>query len=166
MQREMKSLLIIGAGQYGCLVKELAEDCGYEKVAFLDDNSSVAVGKVSDAVKFREEYTEFIVAIGNAVVREKVTYELEALFRLVSLVHPTAYVSRSAVLGAGCIIEPGAVVQTDAEIGKSCIINAGAVVNHNSIVEAYSQVDCNATVTAGTVVPRGTKVVSGSVWMG
>lgn len=160
----MKSLLIIGAGQYGHLVKELAEDCGYEKVAFLDDNSPVAIGRVADAVCFREEYAEVVVAIGNPAVREKLLCELEPLFQFATLIHPTAFVSRSAVLSSGCIIEQGAVVQTAAQLGKACIVNAGAVVNHNSTVEDYSQVDCNAVVAARALVPKGTKVMNGTVW--
>lgn len=162
----MKSLLIIGAGQYGQLVKELAEDCGYEKIAFLDDNSPLAIGKVTEAECFREEYAEVVVAIGNPSVREKLVSELEPVFRLATLIHPTAFVSRSAVTDSGCIIEPGAVVQTGARLGKACIINAGAVVNHNSTVECFSQVDCNAIVAARALVPKGTKVMSGTVWMG
>ena len=64
----MKSLLIIGAGQYGHLAKELAEDCGYEKIAFLDDSSPEAIGTVADAAKWKDDYAEFIVAIGNPPV--------------------------------------------------------------------------------------------------
>ena len=160
----MNSLLIFGAGQYGYLVEELAEDCGYEKIAFLDDNSPLAIGKVSEAECFREEYAEVVVAIGNPTVREKLVCELEPVFRLATLIHPTAFVSRSAVLGSGCIIEPGAVVQTAAQLGKACIVNAGAVVNHNSTVEDYCQVDCNAVVAARAFVPKGMKVMSGTVW--
>ena len=162
----MKSLLIIGSGQYGHLVKELAEDCGYEKIAFLDDNSLVAIGKVSEAERFRGEYADVVVAIGNPAVREKLVYELEPMLRLAMLIHHSAYVSRSAVIGVGCIIEPGAVVQTAAQLGKACIVNAGAVVNHNSTVEDYCQVDCNAVVAARALVPKGTKVMSGTVWIG
>lgn len=162
----MKSLLIIGAGEYGHLVKELAEDCGYEKIAFLDDNSPEAIGKVSDAHLWKEEYTEFSVAIGNPKVRETVIAALEGLFCLATLIHPLAYISKSAVIEEGCILEPGVVVQTAAKVGKACILNAGAVLNHNCTVMGYSQVDCNAVVAARTTVPEGTKVESGTVWKG
>ena len=154
----MKSLLIIGAGEYGHLVKELAEDCGYGKIAFLDDNSPEAIGTVADAAKWKDDYAEFVVAIGNPAVRETVVEALEGMFCLATLIHPTAYVSRSAVVEAGCIVEPGVVIQTAAKVGKACIINAGAVVNHNSTVMEYSQVDCNAVVGVRAVVVKGTKI--------
>lgn len=154
----MKSLLIIGAGEYGYLVKELAEDCGYENIAFLDDNSPEVIGTVADAAKWKDDYKEFGVAIGNPVVREKIVEILEHTFSLATLIHPAAYVSRSAVVEVGCIVEPGVVIQTEAKVGKACIINAGAVVNHNSTVMEYSQVDCNAVVGARAVVAKGTKI--------
>lgn len=47
-----KNLLIIGAGQYGALAKEIAEvmKC-FEKIDFLDDNSELAIGKISEMEK-------------------------------------------------------------------------------------------------------------------
>jgi len=157
-EKFMKSLLIIGAGEYGHLVMKLAEDCGYENIAFLDDNSSEAIGTVADATKWKDDYAEFVVAIGNPAVREAVVEALEGMFCLATLIHPAAFVSRSAIVEVGCIVEPGAVIQTAAKVGKACIINAGAVVNHNSTVMEYSQVDCNAVVGARAVVPKGTKI--------
>lgn len=156
----MKSLLIIGAGEYGRLVKELAEDCGYGRIAFLDDNSLEAIGTVAEAAKWKDDYKEFVVAIGNPVVRESIVETLEQMFYLATLIHPAAFVSRSAVVESGCIVEPGAVIQTAAKVEKACIINANSVVNHNSTVMEYSQVDCNAVVGARVVVEKGTKVSS------
>ena len=38
MAQMNKNLLILGAGQYGQVAKEIAEDIGYfEKISFLDD---------------------------------------------------------------------------------------------------------------------------------
>ncbi len=36
-KKHMKSLLILGAGGFGQMVKETALELGYEKVVFLDD---------------------------------------------------------------------------------------------------------------------------------
>ena len=51
----MKSILIIGAGGHGQVVAEIAEDCGYLKIAYLDDNSDLAIGKINEMDKFRSE---------------------------------------------------------------------------------------------------------------
>lgn len=66
-----KSLLIIGAGGHGKVVKEVAEAVGYDKIAFLDDNSAEAVGKIADAKQFVQEYQAAVVGIGNNKFRSK-----------------------------------------------------------------------------------------------
>ena len=45
------NLLILGAGEYGQLIKELAQN-KYTTIDFLDDNSSVAIGKFEEYKKF------------------------------------------------------------------------------------------------------------------
>ena len=160
----MKSLLIVGAGQFGQLVKELAELLGYEKIGFLDDNSESAVGKTADYWSFIEEYTDFIVAIGNPVIRKSVVEMLEHDYNLCNLIHPTAVISKSAHLSKGCIIEANVVINAESKVGKSSLLNAGSVINHNARVNQYSQIDCNAVVSANAVVPEGAKVESCTVW--
>ena len=160
----LKSLLIVGAGEYGQLVRETAYECGYQKVEFLDDNSELAVGRVDEFEKFSGMYSEFIVAVGNPEVRRKAAEKLETVFSLATIVHPKAYVCGTAKLSAGCIVEACSVVNAGAILGKCSFVNAGAVVNHNSIVGDYSQIDCNAVVAARAEVPEGTKVLSCTVW--
>lgn len=36
-----KKLLIIGAGGHGQVVAEVAEDCGYQEIAFIDDKRPI-----------------------------------------------------------------------------------------------------------------------------
>lgn len=157
----MKSLLIIGAGGYGWVVKEIALLNGYEKIDFLDDNSHVAVGKTEDLDRLQEQYDGAIVAIGNPEIRKRV---FEKIAKPVTVIHPTAVVSPTAKVGQGCVIEANAVVGTAAKLSNCSFVCAGAVVNHNSIVGEYCQIDCNAVVAAGADVPSGTKVESCSVY--
>ena len=43
----MQNLLILGAGQYGMVAKEIAESMRkYDHIDFLDDNNPIAVGKL------------------------------------------------------------------------------------------------------------------------
>ncbi len=157
-RRLMKSIIILGYGQYGHLVEELAYDCGYEKVAALDDAADDALDIIDNFEKYRSEYDDYIVAIGNPVAREDIVDRVQGDYNLATLIHPTAIISKNAEINEGCIIEPYVVVHRNAIVGKSCLINAGAVINHDSTVEAFSHVGCNAVVGARTVVPKGTKV--------
>jgi UDP-3-O-[3-hydroxymyristoyl] glucosamine N-acyltransferase len=154
----MPSLLIVGAGGYGRLVKEIAELNGYEKIDFLDDISPLAVGKIDELEQVEPCYDASIVAIGNPVVREEVFRKLQ---RPVTLIHPTAVVSRSATVGSGSVIEANAVVNSEAVVETGSFICSGAVVNHNAVVHEFCQIDCNAVVGSGAEVVRGMKVGCG-----
>ena len=163
----MSSLLIIGAGQYGMVVKEIAEFLGYEKIGFLDDNNPIAIGGLDEYTGFTDEYGSAAAAIGNAEMRMKLLKELEkAGYELPVLIHNKAYVSPSARIGAGTVIEPMAVVNTDTEIGIGCIISAGAIINHNCIIGDGCHIDCGTVVGARTVIKAKTNTKYGEIITG
>ena len=168
-----QSLLIIGAGIYGLVVKELAESMGqFGRIAFVDDGAIEApdgtpvVGTTKELSGLSKEYTHAAVAIGNPEVRRKLICSIEetAALQLATLVSPRAYVSASAQLGKGCIVEPMAVVHAGCLLGKGCLICAGAVVNHAARCGDCVQVDCNATVAGNALVPGGIKIAAGTVY--
>lgn len=160
----MNNLLIIGAGQYGMVVKEIAGTLAYDKIDFLDDNSEKAVGKIADIAKVKDEYKNAVVAIGNADIRLKLITELEkAGYDIPMLVHEKAYVSKSAVISKGSIIEPMAVIHTDVRIGTGCLISAGAVINHNCIIEDGCHIDCGTVIGARAVVKSKTNTKYGEI---
>lgn len=162
----MNNLLILGAGQFGMMVRELAEDmCCFDLIDFLDDNSEIAVGKISDYLIFKEKYNSAVVAIGNPVVRERLVSMLEdAGYLIADIISTDAYVSASAVLGKGVIIEPMAVLQKGAHVGKASIISSGAVLRHDSYVGSFCHCDCGSVIMSNSTVPDGTKVECLSVF--
>ena len=156
------NLLIVGAGGYGQLVREIAELTGrYERIDFLDDAYESAVGKLCDLKQVQKDYDGGIVAIGNPKIREKVYLEIE---NPITLIHPSAVISKSAKICRGCVIEANAVISTGAVVKDCSYICAGAVVNHNATVSEFCQVNCNAVVAAGTVLTKGMKLESCEVW--
>ena len=161
-----KNLLILGAGQYGQVAKEIAEAMGcFEKIDFLDDGKEFAVGKLSSYKDFLNSYSYAIVAIGNPDVRMDWINKLENIgYRIAHIIHPKAYVSPSAQIMKGSIIEPMAVVNTECVISRGCIISAGAIINHNSICSEGVHVDCNASVPGNSKIPEKTKVTCGTVY--
>lgn len=106
---------------------------------------------------------QVIVAIGSNSIREKLMMQLVALdFDLVTVVHPQAIVSPSAVLGAGSVVMAGAIVGTDARLGVGSIVNCGAVVDHHATVEDYGHLGVSASMAGGTALGRGAWMQAGS----
>ena len=161
-----KNLLILGAGQYGQVAKEVAESMGcFEKIDFLDDNNETAIGKLTDYEKFVTEYGYAFVAIGDADLRLQYIQKLEeACYKVAVLVSPKAYISKSAQLMKGSIVEPMAVVNANSTITIGAFVCAGAVVNHNAFVGDGCQLDCGSVVGSGVILPTKTKLKYNEVW--
>lgn len=161
-----RNLLILGAGQYGQVAKEVAESMGcFEKIAFLDDDNDVAIGKISDYEKFVADYSYAIVAIGNADVRLGLIQKLEeACYRVAILVSPKAYISPSAQLMKGTIVEPMAVVNANSSVCVGVLVCAGAIINHNSFVGDGCQLDCGSVVGANVILLAKTKLECNEVF--
>lgn len=167
------NLLIVGAGSYAVVAAEIAADMGcFEKIAFVDDeirtlqNGTSVVGTTGDIDRLAGEYSYIIVAIGNPEVRLSLLDKIqkETPYQIPSLISPRAYVSSSAKIMKGCIIEPMAVVHTACVLEEGCIVSAGAVVNHDSTCCRGVHVDCNGAVAGYSCVPAGTKICSGEVY--
>ena len=162
-----KSLLIIGAGGHGKVVKEVAEAVGYDKIAFLDDNSAEAVGKIADSKQFVQEYQAAFVGIGNNKFRNELLQRLEQEgYAIPVLLHPTAYISKTAVIGKGTVVEPKAIVNANSKVGSGCIISVGAIVDHDVVLEDCVHVNAGAICKAGSRMKEFTKVDAGEIIQG
>lgn len=161
-----RKLLILGAGQLGYMVQEIAKEMNcFEQIHFLDDANPAAIAPLSMYEHFVSSYSDAIVAIGNSEYQlawiEKLT---SAGFRIPEIISPYAYVSPSAKLLEGVIVEANATVQTEATISSGCIISSGAVVRHNVFLPEGCHVDCNAVVYTGSVVPPNFKIPACTVY--
>jgi acetyltransferase-like isoleucine patch superfamily enzyme len=156
----MKNLLILGAGQYGSVVKQVAASMGiFDKIEFLDDNNPQAIGKLIDCEKYLAEFSYAFVSIGNAEVRQDWLNKLEKIgFKLAVLISPKSYVDSSAQISGGSIVEPMAVVNANSTLSKGVFVCAGAIVNHNSFVGDVCQLDCGSVVGSNVNLPAKTKL--------
>ncbi len=131
----MSNLLIIGAGGYSQLAKEITEISGYEKIAFLSDNYTDAISKIKDVSCLQDDYESCIIAVGNSDIWEKIS---EKNRYPITLIHPSATVSRLSMLGDGYVVEVKIVICTHATIRKSIFICAGTAVNHDAFADRFS----------------------------
>ncbi len=123
-----------------------------------------------------------IIAIGGSGGRFRLEIAAMLLDRFgidpVTVVDPSAVVTGSNAIGAGCQLLAGSVVQAGAALGRQCIINSGAIVEHEceigdgvhvgpgAVLTGLVRVGARSFVGAGaTVLPRvsiGEDVVVGA----
>lgn len=159
------NLLILGAGGYGHVVREIAEDSGiFDKIDFLDDSSPLAIGKFGDAEKFLKGYPNAVVALGNAELRLGYIEKLRAAgFQIPAIISPKAYVSKSAKIGNGTIVEPFSAVNANSEVGIGVLLRCGSVIDHNAKVGDFCYIDCGVVVKANNSVGFKIKIAANSV---
>lgn len=167
-----RTLLILGAGGHGKSVAEAALLSGeWGRVIFLDDawpSVSTAlgcevVGKVADIASHSVNCQGAIAAVGNNTVRKQWVALIEqAEVELVSVVHPKAWVSPSAVLGQGTAVMAGGVIGTVSAVGKAVIVNSNATVDHDVVMDDYSHIGVGVHLAGGVKVGAGAWLQAGS----
>jgi len=187
------ALIIFGGGGHGKTVIDMVRALGtYRIVGIIDDGlhpgsdvlGVTVLGGAADLPEWRARGIRLAVnavgGIGNVAVRIKIFEILEqAGFICPTLVHPTAFVERSAVLEAGVQVCTHAYVGSAARVGFGTLINAGAIVHHdcqlgrvvnlspgatlagNVRVEDHAQIGMLATVNVQIAIGKGARLGNG-----
>ena len=101
--------------------------------------------------------------LGDNRRREEVAALLEAQgHTLGTFIHPTAWISPTATLGAGTVALPRVVVHTEARVGRGVILNTGCIVEHECIVGDFAHVSPAATLGGGALVGRRSHIGIGA----
>ena len=170
----MKKLIIAGAGGFGREVLQWAlQSVDFNKKfiisGFIDDDKT-ALDKFSLSYKILGTITEwiprnnevFVVAAGyvnnKKIIESKLT-EKGACY--INIIHPTAIINDTAILGIGNIICPNVVISDSAFVNNHVSINVGSIIGHDAKVGSYSVISsqCDiATCNVGEGVFVGSKV--------
>jgi sugar O-acyltransferase (sialic acid O-acetyltransferase NeuD family) len=168
----MEKIMIVGAGGHGRAVADTIELAGiYEIAGFLDDvyPETKAVwgypllGVSQDLNGFTHLAGSLVVAIGNNNVRQTVFEKAKAAgFSLPSIMHPSAVVSRRAMIGEGCCIMAGSVVGTEAVLGRGCVVNINASVDHHCRLDDFAHLGVGVQLAGGVKVGAAAWMQAGS----
>ena len=155
----MKRLLIIGAGGHAKVVADAAVASGWTDVAFLDDQADIRetrlgfpiLGTIANLHAYKDSFSGVVVAIGASEPRLALLAECRnSGLCIVSVVHPSAWVSGFAAVGAGSVVFAQAAINAGARLGVGCIVNTGATVDHDCELEDGVHV-CPGAHLAGSV---------------
>ena len=172
----MSKVAILGGLGNGAVVAAAIEHArrmnatDLEVAGFLNDRAEIGsmidmfpvIGKVSDAKRLLDEGYWFI----NTILRIDGNKERIAMFenlgipddRLVTFVHPMAYVAPSVQLGAGCIIMPNVSMSPGTKLGKGCLMMAGAMMGHDNGVGDFCHIAAQAAVGSYLQIGKGVHI--------
>lgn len=149
-------LAIYGTGGSGKEAYEILEECPEERlkwdeIIFIDD--TVESGEFRFCRRFtfedlqkiiRPEETKIVIAVGEPKLR-RILYNriVSAGYSFGNIIHDTAVVSKSAILGNGIVLQDGVKIFAEAEISDNVCINSRTIVGHNVKIGMHCQVSAN-----------------------
>lgn len=108
----------------------------------------------------KHKIRELFVSVGNNEIRKLIVDSIKATY--ISVIHPSAAISKYAKIDKGTCILPNAVVNAGAKIGKHCIVNSGAIVEHDCELEDYVHISPNCSLAGNVRVGEGTHIGIGA----
>jgi UDP-3-O-[3-hydroxymyristoyl] glucosamine N-acyltransferase len=177
---------VAGTGAFALEVIEYARDAGHAVAALVELLDPARVGSEVHGLPVIAA-DDAVAARGLAVIGagdDRLAHWAVLAphgWRAVSVVHPRAHVSPSAVLGDGCVVGPLAVVGAATQVGghtlvsrgvllghhvwvgAGCLINPGANVASRARIEDRATLAMGAIVSNRVVVGAGATVAAGAV---
>lgn len=141
----MKKLLIYGSGGFAREVAWLAQECGYNVAAFVDDNQELWGCKVNHipVIGLEQAVAEFaqhpiVIAVGSPHTRARLAHNASACgFEFATLIHPQTRMSEFVNIGTGVVITAGNILTVNITLGDHVQINLDCTVGHDAILEDY-----------------------------
>lgn len=166
-------LVIIGAGDHGRVLADLARAAGADPIGFVEPAGDAAertvdglpvLGSLARPGPWLEPGLGFTIGLGNNRERAA-TFERCAGLGLapLSLVHPSAVLLGGAEIGPGAQVCAGAVIGLAARVGRDVIVNTGATIDHDDVLGDHAFVGPGAHLAGNVTVEVGAHVGLGAL---
>ena len=169
-QSRRSAIVLAGAGRFAEEVGDVAYDAGFDVAAWIEgidrdrsDARHVPPILWIDAHLAFEPMLPVTPAAGPVRRKDFVERIVSDGRPLMSIVHPTAVIARSAEIEPGCVIMPNVVVGARTRIARGTIVNRGALIGHHTTIGAWSFVGPGANVAGGVRTGEQVYVGLGSI---
>lgn len=164
-------VVVIGAGGHARALIMLLETAGFSVLGVYDDsfepnnNELISgyrlMGRVADAALVQE--AKVAIAVGENVLRAKLSQMFVDRFLVDNLIHPDSRVEGRVRLGKGNQIFANAYVNAGAGIGDNNIINTGAIIEHEAQVGSHCHISVRAVLCGRVSVGDRSFIGAGAV---
>jgi sugar O-acyltransferase (sialic acid O-acetyltransferase NeuD family) len=150
VNRQSKALIIIGAGGQARVVIDVASELNIKIVGIIDVNFQdkaerilgfQVLGDFAALNQYPPHQVDIAIALGDSHLRSEY-YEkvIRHGYRVITMIHPTAIVSRNAKIGNGVFINAGVIINAGAVIQDNSIINTGVIIEHETVVGKHCHI--------------------------
>lgn len=158
----MKNIIIIGAGDLGKEVVWLIEDINkvqptYVILGFLDDDIAKdggefygyrVLGDTNQLERIAEKTpVSAIIAIQDGKTRKKIRESHKGFTNWASIIHPTAVIASTSMIGQGSIVFPHVTVSVDTKLGDFELLYINSTICNDCIIGDYVSLMSGASVS-------------------
>jgi sugar O-acyltransferase (sialic acid O-acetyltransferase NeuD family) len=188
-------MIIAGAGGLSVEIVQILDELKYNEpiVCFSDQNPDnktelfpgiPILSNEKDLINWMSQHTsQFVVGVGNPIMRELFKNKLEALGgELTSVISPNVTVgNRDVTIGSGAVIFPGVRISNRVNIGENTLIYYNSIITHDVIIgdhveispaavllgasqiKSHVHVGSNATILPRITINEGARIGAGAV---
>lgn len=138
-----KKAILIGYSGHAFVVAETALENGFDIIGYSDKKESDSDPYNLSYLGFEnnvdfigwQKKVSFILGIGDNKLRQNIAHLIESKGKKVeTIIHKTANISKSVVIGNGSFINKNVVVNAFAVVGKNVILNTGCIIEHECVL--------------------------------
>ena len=156
---------IYGTGGSGQEVYEILE-CNesirtqWSEVVFIDDTREKGTFRDCQMMPFAEFVqmyktldAEIVIAVGEPKYRKILGEKVRTNgYELATIIHPLAFVSPTARIGKGVVLQESVYVSAGADVGNNTYVNGKTIIGHNVTIGENSQISSFAIIAGTTTV--------------
>jgi carbonic anhydrase/acetyltransferase-like protein (isoleucine patch superfamily) len=149
----MKKIIVICKGGFGKEMEEYIGDAFAKESGYRFDRVQDLFPEDELTVQAEEV---FVVANGDPVIKAKLVKKIQAAGgTLLSVIHPTCYVAKSATIGEGAILCPFAFVGPHAVLEPHVTMNVHSGCGHDGRIGSFSVLSPYTAVSGASLVGEG-----------
>lgn len=165
------TIIILGAGGHAKELEEQLKSVGDEHIMLLTLEKELALLENTNF-----ETSSIYIGVGSPAIRKIIINRWkEYSFLFPVLTQKNTYISDSADIGFGCVLQFGSVVSTQSVLGPGVLINwnstighhssigEGVVVNPNASISGYCEIGDGVLIGTGARILEGVKVGANSI---
>ncbi|MFB3902801.1 MAG: NeuD/PglB/VioB family sugar acetyltransferase [Acidobacteriota bacterium] len=165
-------LTIVGSGAQARYVIDIVERDGLAGIVDIDNRANVGKSRngvpifavLTDFVrKVRPDQTEIVVAYGNNDRKRQIVEELAAHgFAFRNVISSLSFISSSATIGKGCIVNPFVAIMANANVGDHVIIHSHSIIEHDNQIGSFVNIAPGVSLAGRVSVGSGAYLFTGA----
>ena len=167
-----KKVILIGYSGHAFVVAETVIENGLKIIGYSDKEKLdsdpynllyLGFEKNDDFVGWQQEVS-FVLGIGDNTLRQNIFHLIESKGKTIeTIIHKTANISKSVVVGNGSFINKNVVVNALAVVGKNVILNTGCIIEHECVLADAVHIAPGAVLAGNVSIGERTFVGANAV---